>query len=192
DEGGPIVHCPRDGLDGHRDLVRALDHHQLHPTSPLCEPLVGKRGKVERRNHDLGTAPVVQRLRHCRQRHRNAGRERDLLGARGRGRQYTRGRAGWARRATTFPPMRASAGWPALTMRLVLRALVNPRLALDLVRLTWSFRTRDWYRRPPFLPLPPRDYVRWRMFTAYGDEDAVPPLEDVVRFARWRRETMHV
>jgi len=88
--------------------------------------------------------------------------------------------------------MRASAGWPTLTARLVLRALVNPRLALDLLRLTWSFRARDWYRRPPFLPLPPRDYVRWRMFTAYGDEDTVPPLEDVVRFARWRRETMHV
>ena len=30
----------------------------------------------------------------------------------------------------------------------------------------------------------------WRMYTAYADEDAVPPLEDVVRFARWRRETM--
>jgi hypothetical protein len=30
------------------------------------------------------------------------------------------------------------------------------------------------------------------MFTAYGDEDAVPPLADVVRFARWRRETMHL
>ena len=88
--------------------------------------------------------------------------------------------------------MRASAGWSTLTARLVLRALVNPRLALDLVRLTWSFRARDWYRRPPFLPWPPRDYVRWRMFTAYGDEDTVPPLEDVVRFARWRRETMHV
>jgi hypothetical protein len=88
--------------------------------------------------------------------------------------------------------MRASAGWPALAARLVLRALVNPRLALDLVRLTWSFRARDWYRRPPFFPLPPRDYVRWRMFTAYGDENAVPPLEDVVRFAKWRRETMHV
>ena len=88
--------------------------------------------------------------------------------------------------------MRASAGWSTLTGRLVLRALVNPRLALDLVRLAWSFRARDWYRRPPFLPWPPRDYVRWRMFTAYGDEDAVPPLEDVVRFARWRRETMHL
>jgi hypothetical protein len=28
------------------------------------------------------------------------------------------------------------------------------------------------------------------MYTAYADEDAVPPLGDVIRFARWRRETM--
>jgi hypothetical protein len=28
------------------------------------------------------------------------------------------------------------------------------------------------------------------MYTAYADEDAVPPLEDVIRFARWRRQTM--
>jgi len=28
------------------------------------------------------------------------------------------------------------------------------------------------------------------MYTAYADEDAIPPLEDVVRFARWRRQTM--
>ena len=54
----------------------------------------------------------------------------------------------------------------------------------------WSFRARDWWRRPPFLPVPPREYMRWRMFTAYGDEDAIPPVADVVNFARWRRETM--
>jgi taurine--2-oxoglutarate transaminase len=28
-------------------------------------------------------------------------------------------------------------------------------------------------------------YTRWRMYTAYGDERAVPPLEDVIRYARW-------
>jgi hypothetical protein len=28
------------------------------------------------------------------------------------------------------------------------------------------------------------------MYTAYADENAVPPVEDVIRFARWRRETM--
>jgi hypothetical protein len=84
----------------------------------------------------------------------------------------------------------APRGWASLVAALALRAAVNPRLALDLVRLAWSFRARDWWRRPPFLPRPPAAYLRWRMFTAYGDEKAVPPVEDVVRFARWRRETM--
>ena len=88
--------------------------------------------------------------------------------------------------------MASPASWSALLARLALRATVNPRLALDLLRLAWSFRARGWYRRPPFLPLPPREYTRWRMLTAYGDEHAVPPVEDVINFARWRRETMHV
>ena len=86
--------------------------------------------------------------------------------------------------------MRRIASWSGLYVRLALRALVNPRLAVDLARLVWSFRARDWYRRPPFLPLPPEEYMRSRMFTAYGDEHAIPPARDVVNFARWRRETM--
>ena len=86
--------------------------------------------------------------------------------------------------------MTTPASWPAFYTRLALRAALRPRLALDLLRLAWSFRARDWWRFPPFLPLPPREYLRWRMFTAYGDEDAIPPVDDVVNFARWRRETM--
>jgi hypothetical protein len=86
--------------------------------------------------------------------------------------------------------MERPASWSALMAGLAWRALVSPRLAVDLLRVAWSMRARDWYRRAPFLPLPPREYVRWRMFTAYGDEDAIPPVDDVVRFARWRRETM--
>jgi len=80
--------------------------------------------------------------------------------------------------------------WTTLYLGLAARALVSPQLAVDLVRLAWSFRARDWYVRAPFLPLPPKEYMRWRMFTAYGDENAVPPVQDVVNFARWRRETM--
>ena len=83
-------------------------------------------------------------------------------------------------------------GWLGLTVQLTLRALVNPRLALDLIRLAWSVRARSWYRRPPFLPLPPAEYLRWRMYTAYGDEQALPSVEDVVRFATWRRRVMHL
>jgi hypothetical protein len=83
-----------------------------------------------------------------------------------------------------------SATWTSLFVRLAGRAVVNPRLAVDLLRTAWAFRRREWWKRPPFLPLPDRTYLRWRMYTAYADEDAVPPAEDVVRFARWRRETM--
>jgi len=82
--------------------------------------------------------------------------------------------------------------WLSLTLRLSLRAAINPRLALDLWRMVWAFRRRNWWKRPPFLPLPDREYLRWRMYTAYGDEDAVPPLADVIGFARWRRETMRL
>ena len=86
--------------------------------------------------------------------------------------------------------MQRLASWSAFYVRLALRAVVRPRLAVDLLRLAWSFRARGWWRRPPFLPLPPREYLQWRMYTAYGDEQAIPPVSDVVNFARWRRETM--
>ena len=75
--------------------------------------------------------------------------------------------------------------WLSLTLTLALRALVRPPLAVDLLRVAWRFRSRSWYRRPPFLPLPAREYVQWRMYTAYGDADAIPPADDVVRYARW-------
>ena len=83
-----------------------------------------------------------------------------------------------------------SHSWLSLTGRLAGRAILSPRLGVDLLRTVWAFRARRWWTRPPYLPLPDRTYLRWRMYTAYADEDAIPPLEDVVRFARWRRQTM--
>jgi len=76
-------------------------------------------------------------------------------------------------------------GWTRVTLALVLRAIRSPRLAADLLRVAWRFRARTWYRRFPFLPLPERTYVRWRMHTAYGDDDAVPTADDIERYARW-------
>jgi hypothetical protein len=80
--------------------------------------------------------------------------------------------------------------WSTVTLALIGRAVVNPLVARDLLALAWSMRRRRWYGAPPFLPLPPAEYVRWRMYTAYGDEAAVPPARDVVRLARWRRELL--
>ncbi|HEY0242132.1 MAG TPA: hypothetical protein VGC52_05665 [Gemmatimonadaceae bacterium] len=75
--------------------------------------------------------------------------------------------------------------WSRLSLRLALRSLTRPSLAIDLIRVAWRFRSRGWYTRFPFLPIPDRTYVRWRMYTAYGDYDAIPPAEDVERYARW-------
>ena len=64
--------------------------------------------------------------------------------------------------------------WIRLVLAIAPRAVLWPPLAADLLRVAF-----------PFLPVPSRDYVRWRMQTAYGDEDAVPPAADVIRYARW-------
>jgi len=85
---------------------------------------------------------------------------------------------------------RYQGSWVSLFGRLFLRALISPRLALDLLKTGWAFRRRDWWKSTPFLPLPDATYLRWRMYTAYGDESAVPPIGEVIRFARWRRTTM--
>jgi hypothetical protein len=44
-----------------------------------------------------------------------------------------------------------------------------------------------WWRRPPFLPLPDREYLRFRLHTMYGDERVVPEPEDVIAYLRWCR-----
>lgn len=93
---------------------------------------------------------------------------------------------------STDPVAEPRLTWVRLVRTLVLRSCVSPRLAVDLLKTAWAFRRRDWLRQAPFLPLPDRTYLRWRMYTAYGDTAAVPPPEDVIRFARWRRETMRL
>ena len=72
-----------------------------------------------------------------------------------------------------------------LHRKMVGLGLRRPRLIPHLLGTAWAFRARAWYRRPPFLPLPPASYLRWRMETAYGDPDAVPTDEELERFLRW-------
>lgn len=69
-------------------------------------------------------------------------------------------------------------------------AALAARLALHPVRLArmlragWTFRARGWYRRPPFLPLPPAEYLEWRLHTAYRDAREPSP-EEAERYLDW-------
>jgi hypothetical protein len=44
-----------------------------------------------------------------------------------------------------------------------------------------------WYRHAPFLPVPDRAWLRFRMQTAYGDPNAAPDADDVVTWLKWSR-----
>jgi hypothetical protein len=59
---------------------------------------------------------------------------------------------------------------------------------IELLRICWTFRHRKWYRHLPFLPLPPKKYLQWRIETAYGDK-ALRNVrwQDIAAYARWHR-----
>ncbi len=71
-----------------------------------------------------------------------------------------------------------------LIFRLALRLAPHPVRALRALRAGWHFRARGWLRRAPHLPVPPREYMEWRLHTAYGAGGAPQPRE-VERYLRW-------
>lgn len=85
-------------------------------------------------------------------------------------------------------PVSGVARLKALYLRMMTLAVRRPGLIPSMLGAAWAFRARDWYRRPPYLPLPSRRYLRWRMETAYGDPDRLPPAHDLERFLRWGSE----
>ena len=58
--------------------------------------------------------------------------------------------------------------------------------AIALVQL-FRLAPTGWWRRPPFLPLPDREYLRFRLQTQYGDPDHTPEPADLVTYLRWCR-----
>ncbi len=71
---------------------------------------------------------------------------------------------------------------------LMAAVLRHPSVIPHALRAAWVFRARYWYRRFPFLPLPPASYLRWRMETAYGSEMEKATPQEMVRYLRWSTE----
>jgi len=62
-------------------------------------------------------------------------------------------------------------------------------IILALIRYYFRLIPNRWYVQFPFLPLPPRQYVRWRLRTAYGSNRPGWPhvLRDLWQFGDWLR-----
>jgi len=51
---------------------------------------------------------------------------------------------------------------------------------------TWRRTTPSgWWRRRPFLPVPDRDYLHFRLTTQYGAADAHADSRDVLNYLLW-------
>jgi len=61
----------------------------------------------------------------------------------------------------------------------------HPQRIAPLARAGWRLRRRGWWRLPPFLPLPPREYWAFRMSTAYGSSAPPPTPQAIVDAAEW-------
>jgi hypothetical protein len=65
--------------------------------------------------------------------------------------------------------------------------LARPPLWGVAIRQVFVLAVPGWWRRPPFLPLPDRAYLRFRLQTAYGDPEREPEPADVVTYLHWCR-----
>lgn len=69
----------------------------------------------------------------------------------------------------------------------------RPDLWATAVRQVRVLARPGWWRRAPFLPVPDRDYLRFRLLTAYGgDGTAEPTADDLVAYLHWCRAWPHV
>lgn len=73
-------------------------------------------------------------------------------------------------------------------LRAALAVLAHPGLWPTALRQVRRLAPRGWWRRPPFLPVPSREYLRFRLETAYGGPGDGPIAgEDLVTYLRWCR-----
>lgn len=54
----------------------------------------------------------------------------------------------------------------------------------QLIRLT----PRRWWAQAPFLPVPTREYIRFRVLTQYGERGHTLEVADVLSYLRWLKE----
>lgn len=78
---------------------------------------------------------------------------------------------------------------PRGTAAVVAAVAARPTLWWSAARQLRTLAPDRWWTRLPFLPVPDRDWMAFRMTTAYGDPDAPLVADDVVTWLRWSKST---
>jgi len=82
-----------------------------------------------------------------------------------------------------LPPERSGAA--EHDARGVRRFLAGVAAARDVVSVAAAHVPMRWWRRPPFLPLPDRAWMRFRRETAFGSSRLRPSRADLTQYITW-------
>ena len=79
-----------------------------------------------------------------------------------------------------------------ITPSAFLAVVVRPHLWATALRQMVRLTPQGWWKRSPFLPVPPADYLEFRLVTQYGGEHGSQRekvrTEDVLDYLSWCKE----
>jgi hypothetical protein len=73
--------------------------------------------------------------------------------------------------------------WPVIAA-----VVARPRLWRTALRQARRLTPNRWWRRAPFLPLPSREYLEFRLVTQYGTKVNGGQVPDVLHYLSWCRQ----
>ena len=88
---------------------------------------------------------------------------------------------------TAGPTLKSDSAYLSILAAVIIR----PSLWFTALAQAYRLVPRAWWRSSPFLPVPSRDYMEFRLVTQYGGGHGAPRgvirSEDVVAYLRWCR-----
>ncbi|MEP7113051.1 MAG: hypothetical protein ABI862_07285 [Ilumatobacteraceae bacterium] len=74
---------------------------------------------------------------------------------------------------------------PWVLARCIAAVVRHPRLWITAFRQYRGALPRRWWARRPYLPTPPKDYIRFRLQTQYGSTNHRIDAGDVLNYLSW-------
>jgi len=71
---------------------------------------------------------------------------------------------------------------------IVCAVAIRPQLWSVAITQLFRLAPRSWWRRSPFLPIPTRQYLKFRAQTQYGGDLHKIEVDDVLSYLNWLRD----